>query len=205
MADERHRRFGFVWVTGRCPQCRSRICLRPLVPELVTAAVVALLAARASSVPELAALTLLATGAITLAFIDAAVHRLPDRLTLSLGAGVIGLLAAASATGHQWDGLLRAVLAAAALAGFYLTLLIAVPTGSGPGDVKFSLPLGAMLGWYGWPVLFTGTLCTFLGAGAYALALLVGRRASRRDTFALGPFMAAGAFIAILAASAVGP
>jgi leader peptidase (prepilin peptidase)/N-methyltransferase len=201
MTEDRLLCSGLVWVTGRCSQCRSRIGLRPLVPELLTAAVLALLAAHASSVPELAALALLAAGAITLAFIDAAVHRLPDPITLPLGAGMTGLLTVTAATGGQWGGLLRAVLAAAALAGFYLALLIAVPAGTGPGDVKFALPLGMMLGWYGWPVLFTGTLCAFLGAGAYALVLLVGRRASRKDTFALGPFMAAGTFIAILAAS----
>lgn len=189
------------WVTGRCPRCRSRIGLRPLVPELITAAALALLAAGASSVPELAALALLAAGAITLAFVDAAVHRLPDPITLPLGAAVIGMLAIAAATSGQWGGLLRAVLAAAALAAFYLALLIATPSGTGPGDVKFAVPLGAMLGWYGWGVLITGTVSTFLLAGVYALALLISHRASAKDSFAFGPFMAAGAAAAIIAAS----
>ena len=93
------------------------------------------------------------------------------------------------------------MLAAAAVAGFCLALLLAVPAGIGPGDVKFALPLGAMLGWYGWPVLFTGTLCTFLVAGVYALVLLICHRASRKDSFAFGPSMAAGAFVAILIVS----
>jgi leader peptidase (prepilin peptidase)/N-methyltransferase len=190
------------WLTGRCPRCGSRIGLRPLVPELVTAATLALLAGAASSVPELAALALLAAGAITLAFTDAAVHRLPNRITLPLAAAVTGLLAVTAATSGQWGGLLRAVLAAAALAGFYLVLLIVAPSGTGPGDVKFALPLGAMLGWYGWGVLFTGTVCTFLLAGVYALALLISHRAAAKDSFAFGPFMAAGALAAIVAASA---
>lgn len=193
-----------VQVTGRCSQCGSRIGLSPLVPELATAAALALLATRARSVPELAALALLAAAAITLSFIDAAVRRLPDLITLPLFAGVTGLLAVAAATGHHWDGLLRAVLAGAALAGFYLILVIAVPAGMGAGDAKLALPLGTMLGWYGWPLLFSGTLCAFLGAGAYAVLLLISHRASRHDSFPFGPFMAAGAFLAILTAPIAG-
>ena len=91
----------------------------------------ALLAMRARSVAELAALCLLAAGGVTLAFIDIAVHRLPDLLTLPLYRGVIGLLVVAAATGHQWGGLLRAVIAGVALACFYLALLLVAPAGIG--------------------------------------------------------------------------
>lgn len=190
-----------MWLTSRCPRCRSRIGLRPLMPELATAAVLTVLATRAGSVPELAALAVLAAGAIALAFTDAAVRRLPDLLTLPLAAGVTGLLAVTAATSHQWGSLLRAVLAGAALAEFYIALLLAAPAGIGPGDAKFALSLGTMLGWYGWPELFTATLCAFVGAGAYALVLLLRQRVTGKDTFPFGPFMAAGAFVAILAAS----
>jgi leader peptidase (prepilin peptidase)/N-methyltransferase len=145
--------------------------------------VFALLAIRARSAPELAALCLLAAGGIALACIDIGVRRLPDLLTLPLYLGLIGLLVIAATTGHQWGGLLRAVLAGVALACFYLALLLATPTGIGPGDAKLALTVGTMLGWYGWPELYVGTFCAFLAGGAYAMTLLTLYRASRQDSF----------------------
>lgn len=186
------------WVTGRCPGCGSLLGVRPLVPELVTAAAFALLAARTRSIPVLAALCLLAAMGIALAFIDAAVRRLPDMLTMPLYAAVTGLLAVAAAAGHQWGALLRAVLAGVTLAGFYLILLIFVPAGMGPGDAKLALAVGTMAGWYGWPALFAGTFYAFLGSGAYALALLAIHRATGKDSFAFAPFMIGGAILGIL-------
>jgi leader peptidase (prepilin peptidase) / N-methyltransferase len=191
--------FSPAWVTDRCSHCGSRLALPPLAPELVTAGVVALLAMRARSVPELAALCILAAGGIALACIDIGVRRLPDLLTLPLYLGLIGLLVIAAGTGHQWGGLLRAVLAGVALACFYLALLLVTPAGVGPGDAKLALTVGTMLGWYGWPELYVGTLCAFLAGGAYAMALLTLHRASRQDSFPFGPFMIAGAFLIILA------
>lgn len=186
------------WVTGRCPACRARISVRPPTQELITAIIVAGLAARAHPVGELAALFLLGTGGVTLGFIDAAVHRLPDLLTLPLYGSVTALLAATAATGHQWGALLRAVIAGAVLACFYFALLIALPAGIGAGDGKLALTVGTVLGWYGWPIMFTGTFYAFLAAAAYALGLLALRHASRKDRFAFGPFLLAGALVAIL-------
>jgi leader peptidase (prepilin peptidase)/N-methyltransferase len=190
--------FSPAWVTARCPHCGSHLALPPLAPELVTAGVFALLAVRARSVPELAALCMLAAGGVALAYIDIGVRRLPDLLTLPLYFGLIGLLVVAVGTGHQWGSLLRGVLAGVALACFYLALLLVPPAGIGPGDAKLALAVGTMLGWYGWPELFVGTFCAFLAGGAYAMALLTLRRASRQDSFPFGPFLLAGALAGIL-------
>src|SRR5512132_4338157 len=62
--------FSPAWVTARCPNCGSHLALPPLAPELVTAGVFALLATRARSAPELAALCMLAAGGIALACVD---------------------------------------------------------------------------------------------------------------------------------------
>jgi leader peptidase (prepilin peptidase)/N-methyltransferase len=172
--------------------------VRAPAPELITAIVLTGLAVRARSVGELAALCLLAAGGVTLGFIDAAVHRLPDLLTLPLYGSVTALLAATAATGHQWGALLRAVIAGAVLACFYFALLIALPAGIGAGDGKLALAVGTVLGWYGWPILFAGTIYAFLAAAAYALGLLALRRSSRKDRFAFGPFLLAGALVAIV-------
>jgi leader peptidase (prepilin peptidase) / N-methyltransferase len=196
----RHGLPATAWLTGRCPRCARRVSLRPLVAELITAAAFALLAAHARSVAELAALCLLAAAGITLAFVDAAVHRLPDLLTIPAYLGTTVLWVAAAAAGHNWDTLLRALTAGAALAGFYAALTL-MPAGAGGGDSKLALPVGTALGWYGWPALVTGTLYGFATAAAYALALLSLRRgSSRQDRIPFAPFIITGAFLAILIA-----
>jgi leader peptidase (prepilin peptidase) / N-methyltransferase len=55
------------------------------------------------------------------------------------------------------------------------------------------------MNWAGWSSLIAGGFAGFLLAGLYGIALLVTRRATRRDQIPLGPFMIAGAFLVILA------
>jgi leader peptidase (prepilin peptidase)/N-methyltransferase len=55
-----------------------------------------------------------------------------------------------------------------------------------------------MLAWAGWPVLAAGTLAGFLLAAVYGLGLLALRRTSWRQRIPFGPFMIAGAFLALV-------
>jgi len=112
---------------GRCPSCRTRIGPYPLLAELVAGLALAVVAARAFSVWELAALAWLAVLAVPLAFIDVAVRRLPDPLTAAACAGTLALLAVGALTGHQPGHFGRAAIGAAALAGFYLALSVIRP------------------------------------------------------------------------------
>jgi leader peptidase (prepilin peptidase)/N-methyltransferase len=122
-------------VTGRCPACQARIGPPPLAAELAAGSALAIVAARASSGWELAALAWLALIAIPLALIDVAVHRLPDRLTAPAFAGTLALLTVAALTAQQPDRLARAAIAAAALACFYLALCLIRPGEMGLGDL----------------------------------------------------------------------
>ncbi|HET9972570.1 MAG TPA: A24 family peptidase [Streptosporangiaceae bacterium] len=185
-------------VTGRCPHCNARIGPHILVAELVTALVLAAAAARASSGWELAALVWLALIAVPLAFIDAAVQRLPDLLTISAFAGTLVLLGAAEATAHQPWLLVRAVIGAAALAGFYLALWLLFPDQLGLGDAKLAASVGLVLGWTSWQALLTGTFLGLALAAVCGGALIAAHRASRTSQLPLGPFMLAGALAAIV-------
>jgi leader peptidase (prepilin peptidase)/N-methyltransferase len=137
-------------VTGRCPHCTARIGPYVLAAELVTALVLAVIAARVPSGWELAALAWLALIAVPLAFIDVAVQRLPDLLTISAFAGTLVLLGAAEGAAHQPWPLVRAVIGTAALAGFYLALWLVFPDQMGLGDVKLAASIGLVLGWTSW-------------------------------------------------------
>jgi leader peptidase (prepilin peptidase) / N-methyltransferase len=177
--------------------CRARIGPYPLLVEVVAGLVMAIVAVRATSPWELAALAWLVLFAVPLAFIDTAVRRLPNPLTGAAFAGTLALLTVAALTGHQSGHLGRAAIGAAALACFYLVLWLIRPGGMGLGDVKLAVSVGLVLAWTSWEALFTGTLLAFVLTAAYGIVLLMMRKADRGSQLPLGPFMLVGALAAI--------
>jgi leader peptidase (prepilin peptidase) / N-methyltransferase len=190
--------------SARCSACGQRIGSPPLAVEVTTALLLGALAARVHPGLVLAAACWLALCCVPLAFIDAAVRRLPDVLTGAAFAGTSLLLLAAAAAGGHWHALAQSVLGGVALAGFYLVLAVISPSGMGMGDVKAAAGLGTMMAWRGWAAVIAGGFAGFLLAAVYGLALLISGRATRKQQIPFGPFMITGAFLVILAAPLVG-
>lgn len=183
------------WVGGAC--CPAPLPGRFAAP--VTAALVCgALAAAVGGRPELAVWLVLAPFAVVLALVDAGVRRLPDPLTLPLAAGAVLLLGGAGllpGAGGSWTS---ALLGGLVLGAVYFVLFLIHPGGMGFGDVKLALSLGAVLGWYGWAVLFAGAFAGFLLGSVYGVGLVVLRRAGRGSAIPFGPFMLSGAWLGVL-------
>ncbi|RLQ02617.1 prepilin peptidase, partial [Micromonospora sp. CV4] len=94
---------------------------------------------------------------------------------------------------------LRAVAAGAGLAVLFAgsTLLLG-RRGFGLGDAKLALSVGALLGWYGWPVLLFGLLLAFGLSALVSLGLLAARRARWTTHLPFGPFLLLGTVGALL-------
>jgi leader peptidase (prepilin peptidase)/N-methyltransferase len=182
----------------RCPHCRTWYGA-PLVIELVCAAVLAVLLARFGGQPAVAAFGFLAVIGVALAQVDAAVQRLPDRLTLPAYPALVLLLGIAALLDRDPAALVRALLAGLALAAGYLLLSLVSGGQLGGGDVKLAGLLGLALGWAGWSEVVTGASLGFILAAITSVALLAARRISRRAVISFGPYMLSGAFLAILA------
>lgn len=184
----------------RVPAAEHVVTHRWLAAAL-TGATFGLLAWRFGPEPELAAYLVLGAACVPLAIIDAGAGRLPNRLTLpTLGAGLVLLAATAGLGAPGWPAFGGALVGAAALAGLYLVLALANPSGMGLGDVKLALPLGLYLGWLGAATWTLGALLGAVFGAVAALALLASRRASWRSRLPYGPFMVTGAFAAIAVA-----
>jgi leader peptidase (prepilin peptidase) / N-methyltransferase len=146
----------------------------------------------------LAALAWLGLLGIPLAVIDVRSRRLPDWLTLPAFSGVALLLGAAAVAGHQLGHFGQAIGGAAALAGFYLALMVIRPGGMFLGDVKLAASAGAALAWVSWQALLAGTFVAFVLAAACGLLLIALGRMTRKDDLPFGPFMIAGVLLAVL-------
>jgi leader peptidase (prepilin peptidase)/N-methyltransferase len=188
---------------GRCRDCGEPISRRYPLVEAGTAVVFVLLALRIGLEPELVAFLYLGAIGVALALIDIDVKRLPNAIVLPsyVVAGV--LLTVAAVVDGAWDDLLRSVLAMAALYGFYFLLALVYPKGMGFGDVKLAGVLGLYLGWLGWAEVVTGGFLGFLFGGVGGVLLIAVRRAGRKSMIPFGPYMLAGALVAILCGGAL--
>ncbi|SDF49348.1 leader peptidase (prepilin peptidase) / N-methyltransferase [Cellulosimicrobium cellulans] len=192
-------------VTAGAPKSWGRRRRADLARELRVAgraggvlALLAVLAAVWWSGPSWAtpAVAVVAAAGALLAVIDARTHRLPDVIVLPTGVAVVVLLAVASLAARDGEPLGRALAGGAAGFCAYAALRLAHPPGLGFGDVKLAGTLGAPLAWLGWAELVAGLLLPFLLGGAWALGLVVLRRARRDTAVAFGPFMVLGAVLA---------
>ena len=136
---------------------------------------------------------------VVLAVIDAATRLLPNRITYPSFPIVAVLLALASAGEGDPGRLGRAALAALAVGGLFLLLTLAYPEGMGLGDVKLAPTLALALGWLGWPWVVMGVVAAFLLGGLAGLVAIVVLRMGRKARVPFGPWLAAGAVLAVLA------
>ncbi|GAA2807100.1 hypothetical protein GCM10010441_34860 [Kitasatospora paracochleata] len=176
---------------GRCLRCGVRGGPPPGAVELVAVAV-GWAVERAASWPEVLVLGWLAAFGVVLAFVDGAVHRLPDALTLPLLAGTAVLLPLVE---HRPVVLLRCLEAGAGLALLFAVLALLGPVGL--GDVKLAPSLGAVLALYGLRAVATGLVYACLLAGLWAAVLLLTRRAGRGAELAFGPALLLGTLLAV--------
>lgn len=142
---------------------------------------------------------LLAAVTVPLVRVDLREHRLPNAITYRLLPALTVLLATQALLSGTPDRLGRALLAGLVLLLAYgIPALVLGGAGIGMGDAKLAPSLGLALGWLTWGHVLRGTVYAFLLAGLVALALVASRRLGRKDHLAFGPFLLAGAWLAIL-------
>jgi leader peptidase (prepilin peptidase)/N-methyltransferase len=188
---------GWLMLRGRCATCSESISSRYPIVEALTATMFVAVTVRFGFSALLPAYLYLTAIAIALAAIDFDVQRLPDSIVLpSYVVGVLLLMPAGAAT-DNWRAAERGLLAMTGLFALYFALAVAYPGGMGFGDVKLAGLIGLYLGWISWGSVVVATFGAFLLGGVAGVALLAARRANRKSAIPFGPFMLAGAFVAL--------
>jgi leader peptidase (prepilin peptidase) / N-methyltransferase len=90
---------------------------------------------------------------------------------------------------------LEALLGAAAAVGFLGLLGLIIRSGVALGDLYLVAPLGLLLGW---PAIFLAVFFAALISSVTSLALLASRRVGLKSYIPFGPFLVAGAVLALL-------
>lgn len=133
------------------------------------------------------------------AVIDARTFTIPNLLLWPSYPLALGLLVVAAADDRAWWSFERAVIAMAAVAGFYLVLgLAAGGQQMGLADVTVGGLLGLLLGWDSWAALWGGVILGWVLALA-AVRVLPRRRIGQKAAIPIGPCLWAGALVALLA------
>jgi len=185
----------YLWLKGRCAQCKQSISPRYPIVELITGLIPLGIALLLGPSLETYGLIVLSYFLIALTLIDLDEFLLPDQLTLPLI--WIGLLFNISATFVPLaDAVLGAVLGYMSLWSiFWLFKLITGKEGMGYGDFKLLAAIGAFLGWQALPVVVL--LSSIVGAVVgITLMLVLGR--DKNIPIPFGPYLAAAGLIAAI-------
>ena len=197
---------GWALLRGRCADCSAPISLRYPLVELTTAVLFVAVAVRLARLDLLAALPaylFFAAAGISLSVIDVDVRLLPNAIVLPAYPALAALLAIAAVLMHDPAALVRAGVGAAGLFTFYYALAFLHPRGMGPGDIKLAGLVGGVLGFVSYPVLLVGTLAAFFLGSLVGVAVILGRRGTRKTAVPFGPFMITAALLALFVGSQV--
>ncbi|WP_265435654.1 prepilin peptidase [Aeromonas media] len=185
----------WLWLKGRCRQCKAPISARYPLVELLTALLsVAVATTLAPGWGTLAAL-LLTWVLVALTFIDLDKMLLPDQLTLPLLWGGL-LFNLAGGFVPLADAVIGAMAGYLVLWSLYWAFkLLTGKEGMGHGDFKLLAALGAWLGWQALPIVLL--LSSLVGA-IIGIGLILLRNHHQGKPIPFGPYLAIAGWIALL-------
>jgi leader peptidase (prepilin peptidase)/N-methyltransferase len=189
----------WLMLRARCRHCGTPISARYPAVELACAALFGVMAAHFGPVPALPAFLYLAAVGLALALIDLEHKRLPFALTVPSYPIALVLLGAAALVDGDPRRVLTTLGGGLGLFAFYYVLNVVHPRGMGFGDVMLSGILGLYLGFLGWAQLLVGAFLGFAFGALGGLLLIALGRGGRKSHIPFGPYMLAGALVAILA------
>ncbi|MES0873769.1 prepilin peptidase [Sinimarinibacterium thermocellulolyticum] len=191
---------GWLWLRGRCANCRAQISVQYPLVELASGVLAGLCALEFGWSVQLAAALVFSWVLLALAVIDLRTSLLPDDLTLPLlWLGLLLSLLPVFATPEA------AIIGAAAgylslWSVFQLFKLVTGKEGMGYGDFKLLAAIGAWLGASALPMVIL--LSSLVGA-VIGIGMIAFMRHDRRVPIPFGPYLAAAGWLGMMYADAL--
>jgi len=185
----------YLWLKGKCNNCKTTISPRYPSVELVTAFLGLLVAYAFGATWQCAALLVFSYFLVALTLIDMDEYLLPDCLTLPLV--WIGLFANSFALFTSLENAVYGAMAGylSLWSIYWLFKIVTGKEGMGFGDFKLLAAIGAFLGWQALPVVIL--LSSVVGAVVGILGIVILGR-DKNIAIPFGPYLAAAGFIAAL-------
>ena len=135
--------------------------------------------------------------AVKSTLIDIRDHRLPNELTIKATIVLFSIFLIESLWAGNWGTWSRTLMAILQTLAVYLALFMLSRGSLGFGDVKFSIPCAAVVGWY-CPEFWAAAIWFSFGSAAVtALTLRVKNGLTPGHALAFGPFMFLGTIMTI--------
>ena len=138
---------------------------------------------------------------VTLTLTDLDTKLIPNRILFP--GTVVGLVLLMGGAIVEGGPILRPLVGGAIYFGLLFVLALIARGGFGFGDVKLAFMLGLFTSFQSWDTLIIAILAAFLLGGFVSAFLVVFRIRSRKDAIPFGPYLVAGAYIAIAWAATI--
>lgn len=185
----------WLFLKGKCSQCKSSISIRYPLVEATTALLSLVIAIQYGVSIETLLLLILTWGLVCLTLIDFDHMLLPDQIVMPLL--WLGLLVNIPATFVPInDAVIGAAVGYMSLFSvFWLFKLITGKEGMGHGDFKLFALFGAWIGWQLLPILIL--MASVVGA-IIGISLMLFKNHTREQAIPFGPYLAIAGWITIL-------
>jgi len=184
----------YLWLRGRCRNCRSSIPRRVLIVEVTTAAIFAFLFWFYGLGLEYAIATFYFCFLIVIFFIDLEHHLILNKLIYP-GAIIAIIFSIFLSPLEIVPGIAAALAGGGIGLGLFILIVVLSRGGMGWGDVKMAALIGFIVGN---PLIFVALLLAVISGGLLAVILLITKTKGRKQHIAFGPFLALGTMATIL-------
>lgn len=191
----------YLLLGGKCRQCQQPISKRYPIVEAVMSVLFAVFGYWYAAtdnfwvIPGVWAFTF---ASICLLVIDMDTFRLPNAITYPLTGVMAVLMGIAAGIQGEWSRFATMCFGIVFLAGTLFLVNRINPKGMGLGDVKYAIPMGITLGYFGIGTVIVGYfLALFIGVG-WGIALMAKTGFKRRAAMPFGPGLVIGALAALL-------
>lgn len=182
--------FSFLFLRGKCHNCKQKISLRYPLVETFTGLIAVLCYLQYGYSFKLVTAFAVAAILIAISLIDLDTMTIPNGLLIAMI-----VPAAAAVFAFPETGILSRLIGFFAVSLPLLLLTLCIRGSFGGGDIKLMAVGGFLLGWKN--TILAGFIGILLG-GIAAVILLVSRKKGRKEHMAFGPYLAVGIFVALL-------
>lgn len=204
----------WVFLRGKCANCKEPISIQYPAIELLTGVLFGLLTwfviqqdyanfyyfPYYSIIPPILIAVVLCYFAfigVVLSIIDLKTMTLPTKLIYPTWIGSVALLSIASYVMKDFDSIKTMLIGGAASMLIYGIIWFVVPRGFGFGDVRLVLLTGSILGWFSIGHAVLGVMLPFILSSIVMVPLLLLKVVDRKTKVPLGPWIIAATIITV--------